>query len=158
LTIGNELVKQFNSNWNMLRQAIDKAPIELWSETGEWSYSWNVYHIIETAAFYNRDTPEGMEWGKKAGISWENDSESTIIEKKSEITKEGLIIYLEETKNRISSKLKSLKDPEWLKKDDFAWFDSIMEKYLYSLRHDMHHIGELNKTLRDRECERIKWT
>ena len=44
-----------------------------------------------------------------------------------------------------------------MKKDDFGWFESIFEKLVYLLRHNAHHIGELARTLREWDCERIKW-
>ncbi|MFW9993836.1 MAG: DinB family protein [Candidatus Odinarchaeota archaeon] len=155
----NILLKQFNCSWNMLREAIDKVPQDLWAKVAvEWSFSWVVYHIIESADFYCRNTPEGMEWGKRAGIERGKDSESVVSEKKSGITKEILIIYLDEIKEKLSRVLGATTDSELLTRDGFTWFDSVLEKFLYLLRHNMHHVGELNKTLRDNECERIRWT
>ena len=157
------LLKQFNRNWNMLRQSIENAPEKHWKEVQiddsekVWSYSWNIFHIIETADFYSRNTPENMEWGKKAGINWDTDLPEVIAEKKDLITKLHLKKYLKEIEGRITKIFESNNDLELLKKDNFHWFQSIYEKYLYLLRHDMHHIGELNKALRDWKCKRISW-
>jgi hypothetical protein len=58
------LLSQFQSSWDMLRQAIDKAPEGCWNGTyNGWTFSDTVYHIIATQEFYFRDTPEGMGWG-----------------------------------------------------------------------------------------------
>ncbi|MHA2365864.1 MAG: DinB family protein [Candidatus Hodarchaeales archaeon] len=158
LTTGKILLNQFNSSWSMLHQAIENIPEKMWLDTkNDWSFSFNVYHIIETANFYIKNDPKDMIWGKRANIDWNNDSESNIIEKKSKITKNDLLIYLDETKVTISEVLESMADNELMSKDDFKWFNSIIEKLLYLLRHNMHHIGELNKTLRDYECKRIEW-
>ena len=43
-------------------------------------------------------------------------------------------------------------------KDDFEWFNSIFQKYIYLLRHNQHHIGELARMNREWNLERIKWT
>jgi hypothetical protein len=161
--LGITLLQQFNKNWNMLHQAIENAPEKYWKEVqvdeseNVWSYLWNIFHIIETADYYSRNTPETMEWGKKAGINWDNDLHEVITEKKDRITKTHLKNYLEEIENRITKTFESVYDLELLNKDDFHWFQSIYEKYLYLLRHDMHHIGELNKALRDWNCTRISW-
>ena len=162
MTVGKILLSQFNSSWKMLHQAIEKVPEDLWSKPGNnWTYSMNTYHIIETADFYSRPweglTAEGMEWGKRAGINWESESKTTIDERVSRITKEDLLVYLEEIIYRISELLESLAENELLERDSFHHHITVLEKLLYLLRHNMHHIGELNKTLRDSESERIKW-
>ena len=64
---------------------------------------------------------------------------------------------MKEIEKRITEIFDSEDDLELLNKDNFHWFQSIYEKYLYLLRHDMHHIGELNKALRDWKCTRISW-
>ncbi|MFX0085031.1 MAG: DinB family protein [Candidatus Hodarchaeota archaeon] len=161
--LGITLLSQFNRNWNMLHQAIDNVPEELWKEVqvddfeNTWSYLWNIFHIIETADFYSRNTPENMEWGKRAGINWDNDPPEVIVNKKDRIQKSHLKEYLKEIEDRITEIFDSKDDLELFKKDNFHWFQSIFEKYLYLLRHDMHHIGELNKALRDWKCTRISW-
>lgn len=148
-TIGLLLSRQFSSSWKMLHQAIENAPDIYWLKwDNDWSFSWNIYHIIETADYYKRSTPKGMEWGKKAGGKT----------KKTKITKEQLLVYLEEVEYQISDLLEKSSDEDLLGTDEFD--DGhlvILEKLLYLLRHNMHHIGELNKALRDWECERIKW-
>ncbi|MFX1284571.1 MAG: DinB family protein [Promethearchaeota archaeon] len=157
--IGLVLSNQFASSWKMLRQAIKNVPDTYWSkEINDWSFSWNIYHIIETADYYKQSTPTGMEWGKRVNINLKADSENTIKQKKAKITKDQLLGYLEEIEDQVSDLLENSSDEELLGKDEFD--DGhliILEKILYLLRHNMHHIGELNKALRDWQCERIKW-
>ncbi len=153
------LLKQFESKWKMLRDAVDKCPEEKWHEgEGDWIYSWSVYHIIETADFYSRNNPESMTWGIKTGINWDIDSKDEIISKKSKITKSFLNNYLEEIELRISRSLSETKDKDLLLKDDFRWFDSVYEKLVYLLRHNSFHIGELAQKLRNWRSERLKWS
>ncbi|MFQ6126147.1 MAG: DinB family protein [Candidatus Heimdallarchaeota archaeon] len=157
--IGLVLLNQFNSSWKMLRQAIEIIGDENWSKTANnWSFVWTVYHIIETADYYRRNTPKGMEWGKRAGINWETDSEEIIEQKKIAITKAQVLAYLEDVKTQIIHFLENATDPDLLTTNDFDEGKLlILEKMLYLLRHNMHHIGELNKALRDWKSQRIQW-
>jgi len=157
--IGVILSREFQNSWSMLREAIENITEEFWQTSeNDWSYSWNIYHIIETAEFYSRNTPQGMEWGKRANINWEIDSEEEINNKKSQITKEFLLQYLEEVEKRISDILINSTDDEFFNTDEFDQGNLfVLEKLIYLLRHNMHHIGELNKVLRDSNNERISW-
>ncbi|NPD89490.1 MAG: DinB family protein [Asgard group archaeon] len=158
-TFNDALLGQFKGKWIMLREALIKCPDEKFHESiGEWSYSWTIYHIIETAEFYIRDTHEGMKWGSRAGFDWNEDSKKIISKKKSEITKKFLFEYLEDINERVINFLKEKSDKDLLKKDGFHWFKSIYEKLVYLLRHNSFHLGELAKTLREWKCERIKWS
>ena len=152
------LVDQFKSKWTMLIDALSKCPKERFHDgIGEWSYSYTIYHIIETAEFYIRNTPDGMKWGSRAGFDWDTDSKETISKMKKKITKAMLLEYIEEIQKRINQFLKEKTDDDLLKKDEFHWFDSIYEKLVYLLRHNSFHIGELAKTLREWKTDRIKW-
>jgi uncharacterized damage-inducible protein DinB len=157
-SFGDALSKQFKSKWIMLIDALSKCPEESFHDgIGDWSFSYTIYHIIETAEFYIRNSPDGMKWGSRAGFDWNNDSKETISKMKKKLAKELLLEYLEEIQNRINQFLKEKTDKDLLKQDDFHWFDSIYEKLVYLLRHNSFHIGELAKTLREWETDRIKW-
>jgi hypothetical protein len=152
------LINQFEGKWKMLVEAIVKCPNEKFHDgIGEWSYSFSIYHIIETANFYIGDKPEEMKWGLKAGFDWNTDSKEKISKKKREITKEMLLDYCEEIEKKIHNFLENNNDEDLIKKDGFHWFSSIYEKLVYLLRHNSFHIGELAKTLREWETDRIKW-
>ncbi|MHA1408680.1 MAG: DinB family protein [Candidatus Heimdallarchaeaceae archaeon] len=156
--LGQFLLRQFQGSWRMLRAAIESVPEEQWHDgKDQWLFSWTVYHIIETADYYSRSYKEGMKWGKVADIDWENDREEEIEEKQKKVTKELVLAYLAEIEPIIERDLKETTDEDFLKKDGFSWFHSKYEKLIYLLRHSTHHIGELAKTLRDWDCERIKW-
>lgn len=159
LSVGLILSKEFKNSWNILRQAIENITDEHWLEiVNDWSFSWTVCHIIETAEFYSRNTPEGMEWGKITGINHETDTDEMKIQKQARITKELLLNYLDEIEERITTYIENTSDEDLFEKDGFdPHLKSILEKLLYLLRHNMHHIGELNKALRDWNCQRISW-
>ena len=124
----------------------------------DWSFSQTVYHIVETADFYIGDTPEGMEWGKRAGFSWEDDDEKTILKRISSLTKEYLLEYLDEIEIEVSQFLEESSEQDLFGTDEFDHGNLlILKKMLYLLRHNLHHIGELNKVLRDTDSTRIMW-
>ena len=157
-SFGKALESQFKEKWSMLIDALSKCPEDRFHDgIGEWSFSYTIYHIIETAEFYIRNTPDGMKWGLRAGFDWNTDSKETINKMKKKLTKSLLLKYLEEIQNRIDKFLNEKKDEDLLKKDDFHWFESIYEKLVYLLRHNSFHIGELAKTLREWGTDRIKW-
>ena len=158
-SFGLQLLNQFNRKWTMLQEAIENCPDELWYKGGdEWIFSWIVYHIIETANFYSKDNPDEMTWGVISQIDWDNDSEEDIKKKKEKnITKEIMEEYADTIKQQINEILSNTTDEHLLRKDDFHWFNSIYEKYIYLLRHNMFHLGELAQLLRFTKCERIKW-
>jgi len=156
--LSKALLRQYEGKWDMLKQAIEKYPNELWGEDkGDWTYSWTIHHIIETTEYYIANSPESMKWGKRVGIDWDNDSKESIIRKKAGISKTFLLEYLEEMKNKVNSFLKESNENDMMEKDEFHWFHSIFEKLVYLLRHNTLHLGELSKTLRDNGFERMKW-
>ncbi|MHA2169306.1 MAG: hypothetical protein ACXAB7_05375 [Candidatus Kariarchaeaceae archaeon] len=152
----NELINQFNQCWVMLQQAIDKVPDELlYRDENDWRYCKVTYHTIETAEFYVRDTPAGMEWGKWSNVNWKTDTLETI---KDKLTKEDLFDYLKDVAVKVESKLQDFDQEKLREKDGFGdWFPSITSKFLYLLRHTMLHIGELSRALREVEEEMIVW-
>ncbi len=142
----------------MLEAAMASVTDDKWhSGVSKWHFSLTAYHVVETAQFYMRSDPDAMKWGARAGYGWRED-----IDIKKEIlprlTRELVQTYLEETREGLTSVLKSMSAEDLLKKDGFYWFGSVFEKLIYLLRHTTHHIGELNRTLRDWECEPVKWS
>jgi len=164
------LLKQFESSWKMLRQSIENVPDEKWvigikpinkpwaEAKGDniWFFSERVYHIIETVEFYSNDNPDSMKWGGRiGGIEWRKESPEVTA---SRIKKDDMLEYLEETKKKLEKKLESFSDYDLFETDGFSeWQSSRLAKFLYTLRHSMWHIGELSRALRDYESERTSW-
>jgi hypothetical protein len=154
----------------MLRLAIENVPDEKWidcietidkpwSETkgmNVWYFSNVVYHTIQTVDFYTRDDPDDFKWGGRiGGIDWKTESPDITA---SRITKDDMLKYLDETRTNLSDKLRSFSEDELFERDGFKeWQESRLAKFIYTLRHSMWHIGELGRTLRNYECDRISW-
>ena len=157
-SLGNIVLVQFDQCWKMLSEAIDNATDDLWIEfENDWCYAGNVFHIIEAVDFYSRTDKEGMKWGKRAGIDWDRDSKEEANKKRQKITKVSNQNYMEEIKEKLNKVLKNTSDETFLQADNFKYFSSNLERQIYSLRHAAHHIGELNKVLREHGNKRIKW-
>ncbi|MHA1984805.1 MAG: hypothetical protein ACW967_10645, partial [Candidatus Hodarchaeales archaeon] len=108
----------------------------------------------------NGDSPKDFPWGKRTNIDWENNEDHDVkIGKYSLLSKQYLKNYLVEIKKEIEDKINFIGDTGLLLKDAFSGGneETVFDKYLYLLRHNMHHIGELNKALRDHKEQRIDW-
>ena len=151
------LVRQYQSSWKMLRTAIENIPDEKWHDGSEgWFFSFTAYHAVETMEFYMNDNPDTMNWGGRAGYNWDDvkDEEKDILPK---ISKKLVLSYLDEMEKHVTKTISSMDSEQLETKDGFHWFESVLEKYLYLLRHNMHHNGELSRALRDWGCKRSKW-
>ena len=157
--IAEILIKQFNSSWKMLERAINDVSDELWMKfENEWGYIGNIIHIIETGDFYNKNSPEKFKWGKFIDIEGKIDDRKEQINRYNNIKRNDVNRYLELIKYNIEKQLNSYNFEDFFSSDGFKeYIPTILEKYLYLLRHNMHHIGELNKTLRDNSEKRIVW-
>jgi hypothetical protein len=159
--IAFSLAKEFRRMWEMTRNAIEQIPENEWTHGVEsdkdWFYSLRVYHIIETAEFYFRDTPKGMLWGARLGQVkwWETISAQEAAEK---VVKGDMLIYMNEMAQYIEENLKRVSDKDLLAKGGFQGFSTILEKYIYLIRHTTYHLGELTMDLRVRGLDRIKWS
>ncbi|MBY9000008.1 MAG: hypothetical protein KGD64_03765 [Candidatus Heimdallarchaeota archaeon] len=65
--------------------------------------------------------------------------------------------YREDIEKKIEDFLNGVSDKELLDKDDFIWFDSILGKFVYLLRYNEFHLGELAQILRNMDGEKLKW-
>jgi len=149
------LLCQFRSSWDMLRQAIEKVPEGYWNRTyNEWTFSDTVYHVIATQEFYFRDTPEGMAWGRLYGEPmYKVDDPVRYYPSKA-----ALLEYQGRLEAEITEYLGAMDDDGLEMSDGFIeWLPNVHVKLLYLLRHNAHHIGELARTLREWDADRVRW-
>ncbi len=152
--IGQNLLSQFESTWKMLRKAIERCPEEKWELTeNSWTFSTIVYHIIETQEFYLRSSPKGMEWNKLLKLMRIKTKNDELLF----LSKSTLFENLRTIEEQMTNYFGNITLDELLKKDDFEWFDSLFHKFLYLLRHNAHHLGELGRMLREWNAPRMEW-
>ena len=156
--IGEAIASQYDKIWEMMFDAIYNAPDELWKYfKNVWGYAWNSFHVVEAIYFFTLDDPKGMIWGERANINWEKDKGIKSLEKMAKIPKVLVREFIDEIRDSWRTKIKEKPDDYFLSKDDFGRFTSNLERHIYSIRHAAHHIGELNKELRNFDAKRIKW-
>ena len=139
----------------MYRDAINEIPEEHW-RSGDVDYlipARQVYHVIEAAEFYSRDTPARFNFGHRFGADWEGAKPEQLP------TKQQAMVYLEEIQKRVDSWLRGIGDSDLLSEDtEYLWKGtSFLDRALYLLQHNRQHIGEINAELRRRGLPRIKW-
>jgi len=151
------MLGEFESMKRMIEEAIEKGDDRFNDSVNDWSYSWTLFHIIEAIDFYMQYTPDGFKWGQAAGLDYENMNDETVAQKKKLITREMLREYLDEIWPVVQEKVAKVKLDDM---DEFKnvhkYTKSVYDKYLFTFRHAMLHLGELAKTLRDWNCERLK--
>jgi uncharacterized damage-inducible protein DinB len=158
MTIGEELIEHFTRVWGTYRDAIRDIPEEQW-RAGEVDYltpSRLLYHVLEAAEFYSRETPKGFNWGanqRRFGVDWEAATPEQLP------TQEQTLTYLDEVQAQLEAWLKNAEDSDILSPDsEYSWTGkSVLGRALYLLRHNQHHLGELNAELRRRGLPRAKW-
>lgn len=155
------LLREFDKTFQMLRHAIYLAPDNKWDvEFGEQTMVGVVYHIIETINYYNQRHHDDWVFGTHLGIT--KDMEETKREliwstKVNKLTKKILNTYLEETKNNLALTLATLDNEQLSEADAFEWFPSRLDKYLYTLRHTMHHLGWVATHINSMNVTKLRW-
>ncbi len=155
--IASPLLKQFQSSFKMLKQALENITDLRWNDGIDgWFFCMTAYHVVETMEFYIGSSPDTMKWGERAGYNWD-DVKFVETDVLPLITKSLVTEYLDEMEQKITILLDSTTDSLLSGKDGFHWFESIYEKLIYLLRHNMSHIGELYRSLREWDCKHGKW-
>lgn len=145
-TLGPTLAEQFTRGWGTLREVITVFPEDCW-RAGERSRDvparWAI-HTVETADFYLRSSPEGFPWRARFGVDWE-----AALPKDLPLQPD-VLAYLDEVQRRMNAWLPKAADDELLAENRaFPWTGgTVLGRMLYLLRHNQHHIGQLNEMLR----------
>jgi len=154
-SIGNGLADQFERMWLMLREAISNCGDGEWKrDAGHWFLipSRLAYHIIETVDFYSRESPPEMEWARRFGVDWETREAEKLP------GREPMLDYLEEIRASLGGKLRSMSDEALLADQAFPWTGAtVLERMIYTLRHSMFHLGQIQAELRRRGLKGADW-
>jgi hypothetical protein len=154
-TIGIGLADQFDRMWMMLREAIANCPDEEWKrDGGHWFLvpSRLAYHTVETVDSYCHNSPQEMDWGGRFGIDWESRDTERLPDR------EAMLAYLEEVQRSLEGMLRSMRDRALLAGHAFPWTGAtIMERMIYTLRHSMFHLGQVQAEMRRRGLKGADW-
>jgi hypothetical protein len=143
--IGAALARQFEGAFDGLRDVMEKLPLDQWyvGATSDQVPARRAHHAIMWAGRYCR--PVGGEHPSARGSSPET-TYRTLPE---------MLAYLEETACQIEAALDGTTDGEFLGSGGGG--HTLLEHWIYNLRHLQHHVGQLSSTLRERRMPPMKW-
>jgi hypothetical protein len=149
---------QFGAAIDMLKNAIDACPDEVWSDPSkkpEWpsndvvGYWYLVYHTLFFLDFDLSDAPE-EEFRPPAPFNLDELDPAGLLPERP-YTKEELLAYLEHGRRKCRAAIEALDEREAFERMAPTRPDkSRAELFLYSMRHVQHHTAQLNLILRQR--------
>jgi uncharacterized damage-inducible protein DinB len=165
------LWQQFGAAIDMLENAIDACPDEVWSDPSkrpEWptndvvGYWYLVYHTLFWLDHYLSDVREEEFRPPEPFTLDEMDPAGLLPERP--YTKEELRAYLHHGREKCRAVIEALDDREMFERKPPArpWRggadSSVAEVFLYNMRHVQHHTAQLNLILRQRTgAEAPRW-
>ncbi|MFW9788388.1 MAG: hypothetical protein ACFFE2_03240 [Candidatus Thorarchaeota archaeon] len=156
MTIAETLIFEMSSTFKMIRQAVSRMDSDFWKEDEkDWVYAYILFHIVEAIEFYN--SPSEKEWEPINDVSANSRKKETesLLRKDKQFFED----YVSRVEDQTMKIFENLSENDVLGNDGFAprGFKSILHKYIYVMRHCMYHLGELTKSLRARDMDRIIW-
>ena len=152
-TLSAILNRQFERSWRMFREAVEALSAEEWraSEIQYLTPARTAYHVVETAEFYSSDTPDGFPWAHRFGYDWEAEVEPEQLP-----TQDDILSYLADVRPQVQA---------WIDRVDlsapdaaFSWTGgAILDRALYLLRHNHHHVGEMWSEIKRRGHDLPDW-
>ena len=146
------LIRQFERSWRMVEQAVRIFSAEEW-RTGDVDYltpARATYHVLEAAEFYSGKSSEDFDWGHRFGCDWEG------AERQELPNQEEVLAYLADVRRQVAAWLDEV---DLLATDEaFPWpGGTVLDRALYLLRHNHHHVGEMWSEIKRRGYDLPDW-
>lgn len=158
------LWQQFGAAIDMLEQAMQACPEDLWSDptrTPEWleddivGFWYLAYHTLFWLDLYLSGSTEGF--APPAPFTLAELEPAGLLPEKP-YTKGELQRYLEHARTKCRTTIEALTDEKAREHYRFRWGEmSFLELLLYNLRHVQHHTGQLNLILRQETASAPGW-
>lgn len=150
------LWSQFGASIDMLRNAINACPDELWEDTDRQKQYWYLaYHTLFWLDFYLTGNPGSYIPYKDIGLT-EHDPAGIYPERV--FTKEELLEYLDHGRSKCKNVISELTEEN---AGTLYKFGSInfpfLEMILYNMRHVQHHTAQMNLILRQETDSAPGW-
>ncbi|QNL47827.1 DinB family protein [Olivibacter sp. SDN3] len=157
------IVSQYKAGLGMLRQAIEKIPLEQWNNEEYNNPNWQIaYHILWGVKFYLGANPEcyipwenAIDGAESLGGSqdWENPDEGVVVE--GSHTKEELFAFIDDIENNLQHAVETLP----LDQDSgFEWYPyTRLELHINSIRHIQHHTAQLIERQKEKRMTGFPW-
>lgn len=148
--------QQFGAAIDMLENAMEACPGELWGDRSRQPEFWYlVYHTLFWLDFYLSDSAE--EFAPPAPFTLDEMDPAGLLPERV-YTKEELQAYLEHGRRKCRARIETLTEEQARRRFGFGRVDlSIGELLLYNLRHVQHHAGQLNLILRQTSDSAPRW-
>lgn len=150
------LWQQFGAAIDTLGNAIRACPDELWDDgrVAPELFWYSAYHCIFFLDYYLSASPDDFEPPSPFGLS-ELDPEGRLPDRV--YTPDVLLDYLAHGRRKCRQTIAALTDDDAGEPSPFGRGLSVLELYLYTLRHVQHHAAQLNLLLRQRAGIRSAW-
>ena len=147
-TMRTLLWHQFGAAIDMLENAIDACPDDLWSDRSRNPQYWYVaYHTLFWLDLYSFGAVEGYVPGGPFNAAEELDPAGIIPARA--FTKQEIKAYLEQGRKRTRKVIDSLTSDNAHARHSAHWGEiGTVELLLYNMRHVQHHTAQLNLLLR----------
>ena len=152
-SLKESLWHQFGASIDMLSNAIDACPDELWDTESQFWYIG--YHTLFYLDYYLSDPPDNFLPPEPFTLS-EFDPAGTMPERT--YTKQELLTYLKFGKQKCHTLIAALTAESAAKRFINKYRNySVIEILLYNMRHVQHHAAQLNLLLRQGGYTPPKW-
>ena len=150
------LWQQFGAAIDMLGNAIDACPEELWNDRSRNPEFWYLtYHTLFYLDLSLSGSVEGFAPPEPFNLD-ELDPAGVLPERP--YTQEELRGYLRHGRRKCRETIEALTDETARRRAHFDWIDlSFAEMLLYNLRHVQHHAAQLNLILRQTVDAAPRW-
>jgi hypothetical protein len=147
---------QFGAAIDMLENAMDACPYELWSDrTRKPEFWYLVYHTLFFLDLYLSDSVEEFVPQKPFTLS-ELDPAGVLPERV--YSKEEIRTFFDHCRSKCKAAIESLTDERGSRRCGFAWVDcTVAELFLYNMRHVQHGAAQLNLILRQETNSAPEW-
>lgn len=141
------LWRQFGAAIDMLENAIQACPDELWGKSHDAHSFWCLaYHTLFFLDYYSSGTDVGFVPPSPFTLS-ELDPSGLLPDRL--YTKEELLAYLQHGRARCMSAIDTLMDESIGRRCGFRRFDlTVAEMFMYNMRHVQHHVAQMNLLMR----------
>jgi hypothetical protein len=148
--------KQFGAAIDMLENAMDACPDELWRDRSQRPEFWYlVYHTLFWLDYYLSGSPDGF--APPAPFTLDELDPAGLLPDRP-YTRPELQSYLEHGRVKCRATIDALTDETARQPCGFTRRDmSIFELLLYNLRHVQHHAAQLNLILRQKVDDAPAW-
>ena len=148
--------QQFGAAIDMLENAILACPEIIWGDRSRQPEYWYiVYHTLFFLDFYLSDSAEGFAPPAPFTLA-ELDPAGLLPDRV--YTKDELLDYLEHGRRKCRAAIETLTEERAYQRCGFERPDvSVLELYLYTMRHVQHHAAQLNLILRQTINSAPRW-